>query len=373
LEGFKKYYFSIAFLAILTLPIINDCVGLVKFKRDDENRSFHDKIEIDFAKLDKFPQNFEDYYNDNFTFRTPLIKIFHKIKFKVFHVSSNQENVLIGKDGWYFLGGIEKEIFEGRKNFTEEELKQFYKLWKERINYLTTKKIKAYWLICPTKHAIYTDKLPSNVIIQAGLSRTQILKAKINQQFPNLILDPTSFLIEQRKHHKLYFQLDNHWNQRAGNLVSRFVLNILKKDFPLLNPSYLNNYFWKDTIKQDGIHYAALGINELAEHVEIAKTKRTFAKEIKRYGFKPPKDFVYHWDFEKRFNNQTNGKYRILVIRDSFGDDVIPFLKEAFRESVFIFDNWKYAMDKEIIEVVKPDIVLYLSLETHIENFISNK
>jgi hypothetical protein len=373
LEGFKKYYFSVAFLAILSLPIINDCLGLVKFKRTDENRLFHDKLEIDIAKLDKFPENFDTYFNDNFTFRTPLLKIFHKIKFKVFHVSSNQEDVLIGKDGWYFLGGIEKEIFEGRKNFTEEELELFNKLWTERINYLTSKKIKTYWLICPTKHAVYTDKLPSNVIINNGLSRTQLLKTKIDQQFPNLILDPTSFLINQRKRYKLYFQLDNHWNQRAGNLVSRYILNNLKKDFPLLNPSYLDDYLWKDTIKQDGIHYAALGINELAEKIEIATAKHSFTHEIKRYGFKPPKDFVYQWDYEKRFNNEANGKYRILVIRDSFGDDIIPFLKEAFRESVFIFDNWKYGMDKEIIDKIKPDIVLYISLETHIENFISNK
>ena len=61
---------------------------------------------------------------------------------------------------------------------------------------------------------------------------------------------------------------------------------------------------------------------------------------------------------------------KILVIRDSFGDQLIPFLKEPFSESVFIFDGWDYGLNKEIIETVKPDIVIFLGLETHIENFI---
>ena len=61
---------------------------------------------------------------------------------------------------------------------------------------------------------------------------------------------------------------------------------------------------------------------------------------------------------------------RILFIRDSFGDLLIPFLKEPFSESVFIFDGWNYGLNKKIIETVKPDIVIFLGLETHLEHYI---
>jgi hypothetical protein len=345
---------------------------LWKFKRENENRVFHDKLEINPAKLDNFPEDFEAYYNDNFPFRNPLLKAFHKIKFSVFHVSSDEENVIIGKDGWYFLGGSEKDNYEGRGNFSEHELELFTTLWNERLAYLSSKNIKTYWLICPTKHHIYSDKLPENVKNPFGETRTELLKKHLRKTSPGLVLDPTEFLKNQRKYYKLYFQLDNHWNQRAGNLITRYVIENMQKDFPKLQTDFLNDYTWKDTIKRDGIHKAALGIKELFEENEIARPRHSFAKEIDLYGFKAPKEFVYPWDYEKRYANAKSGNYRILVIRDSFGDDIIPFMKEAFQESVFIFDNWKYKMDKEIIENVKPDIVLYISMETHVENFIAN-
>lgn len=359
-------------MAILFLPLINAGGGIWKFKREKENRVFNDKLEFNPAKLDNFPQDFEAYYNDNFPFRSPLLKAFHKIKFNVFHVSADQENVIIGKDGWYFLGGSEKDNYEGRGNFSEHELELFNKLWTERLGYLSKKNIKTYWLICPTKHHIYSDKLPANVQNPFGETRTELLKKHLGKDHPNLILDPTEFLKNQRKNHKLYYQLDNHWNQRAGNLITQYILENLQSDFPNLQTEYLKNYIWKDTIKRDGIHRAALGIKELFEQNEVAIPRESFAHEIDLYGFKAPKEFVYPWNYEKRYANLTNGNYRILVIRDSFGDDVIPFLKEAFTESVFIFDNWKYKLDKEIIDKVKPDIVLYISMETHIENFIAN-
>ena len=43
---------------------------------------------------------------------------------------------------------------------------------------------------------------------------------------------------------------------------------------------------------------------------------------------------------------------------------------EVFEESVFIFDAWRYQLNKPIIEVVKPDVVVYLGLETNLENML---
>jgi hypothetical protein len=50
----------------------------------------------------------------------------------------------------------------------------------------------------------------------------------------------------------------------------------------------------------------------------------------------------------------------------------MPFLKEPFPESVFLFDAWQYKLNKPIIEKVKPDIVVFISLETNIDNIIAN-
>ena len=76
-------------------------------------------------------------------------------------------------------------------------------------------------------------------------------------------------------------------------------------------------------------------------------------------------------EYEIRYvkENDTSG-LRILFIRDSFGAQVIPFIKESFKESVFIFDYWRYKINEAIVEKVKPDIVVFLNIESTTENYI---
>jgi hypothetical protein len=87
----------------------------------------------------------------------------------------------------------------------------------------------------------------------------------------------------------------------------------------------------------------------------------------------PVEGFGYLSEYEKRFaNKKSKSGLRILIIRDSFGDHLVPFISEIFDESVFIFDGWRYELNDSIVEIVKPDIVIYLGLETHIKNFTKN-
>ena len=123
---------------------------------------------------------------------------------------------------------------------------------------------------------------------------------------------------------------------------------------------------------QSGIHYRVLGIEDLYEIDQSPVFENECAKEFKKYGFPPTKGFPYPWTYEKRYvNKEDTSGLRILVIRDSFGHQIIPFLKESFSESVFIFDAWQYKLNEQIIEVVKPDIVVFLTVETHLEKFIA--
>jgi hypothetical protein len=55
-----------------------------------------------------------------------------------------------------------------------------------------------------------------------------------------------------------------------------------------------------------------------------------------------------------------------VVIRDSFGGYLIPYLSSWFRESVFLFDNWEYRANDTIIQQEKPDIVLLMVYEPHL-------
>lgn len=366
------YLFPSLFLLILVIPTMNSTFKIWKFERPNENRVFRDSLSIDIKKLDNFPTDFEAFYNDNFSFRSPLHSLYHDLKHYVYQVSPDENQIIIGKDGYYYLGKEEKEIFEGRKEFSKLEMFQFYKVWNERMEYFNSKNIKTYWLICPTKYRIYPEKLPYNVYSGKEINRTTTLTNYLHEKLPFFILDPTDKLKRSKIKESLFFRYDNHWNMRAGAIVSEYVLRHIQKDFPGIDTDFLTQYHWKDSLITGGIHKATLGIDGLYEYSAIPTEKKLNAQEAELFDFEAPADFAYPWDFQYRFKNEKSGKYRILVIRDSFGNALIPFLKEPFSESVFIFDAWKYGLNKEIIDKVKPDIVLYITLDTHLDNLIGH-
>jgi alginate O-acetyltransferase complex protein AlgJ len=373
MSALQKYYLIVAFLLLLALPMINVGGWIFHFERKNENRNFQDSVNIDWRHLDNFSGDFDKYLNDNFSFRSPLLQLVHRIQFNIFHVPLHREDVIMGKNGWYFLGGEEKDIYEGRENFSAEEMLSFKRVWSERLSFLQERKIPTFWLICPTKLQVYDQYLPPSVRMKFQKSRTQLLSEYLNNTFPGLVLDPTDELKAYSNHTQTYFKLDNHWNARAGWFVTKHVLEAMQRKFPLIEASFLNNYTWSDSIKTDGIHKTTLGIDELHERVPYTSNGPNEAVSIKKYGFPSPESFPYGWKYEERFKKASKKGLRILVFRDSFADDIIPFMKEAFGESVFIFDNWEYGLHPDIIEKVNPDIVLYITLETHLSNLIDTK
>ena len=226
-------------------------------------------------------------------------------------------------------------------------------------------------MICPFKHNIYPELLPFSISKHNKLKRTDQLKDFLSDKYPNLIIDPTEELIKAKDSVKVYYQLDNHWNYKAGQITAELLLSEIRRDFSDDEILDIQEFQWKDTTLQKGIHYRVLGIDELSELDYFPINNNEQASKAVKYGFPPIKGFAYPWDYERRYvNTQNESGLKVLFIRDSFGNQVIPFIKEPFKESVFIFDAWQYKLNESIIEKVKPDIVVFLGLETHIDAII---
>ena len=367
---FIKYQLIIIFLVLVFLPGMSKIVGLKDFARKDENRRFNDSLTIDIKKLDKFPSDFNSYVNDNFYFRAPLLGLFHRMKYYAFNISPHPKKTLIGEDGWYFIGGKEIEILKGKLDFSPIVLDSFTNEWKNRIDYFDRKGIPVYWIIAPMKHTVYTDKLPYNVDHSHG-NRITVLTAHLQKYFPDLIINPLEELRAHKDKENLYFKLDNHWNTHAGYLTMQLLIEKLRMKFPDKEVVDVPSFHWKGKIIQKGIHYSVLGIDELSEYSESPVMDHPHSRIAEKYGFKGIDMFAYPNDFEKHFVNDSlpNG-LRVLIIRDSYGAAVIPFAREIFKESLFIFDAWEYKINKTIVEQFKPDVVIYLGLETNVDNFI---
>ncbi len=363
------YFLPVLFILFLFSHVVNHTFGFYSFERKDENRRFKDSINIDINHLDNFPKEYDDYLSDNFSFRTPLLDIYHRIKFN-FKVSPHPEKTMIGKKRWYFMAAKEQKIVEGKLNFSDQQLQQFENEWQRRKTFLDSLGIKFHWIIAPMKHSVYNEYLPFN-LYQTENRRVEILTRHLSKKFPDLIIDPVLEMKKQKDSVKLFYRLDNHWNYRSGYLTAQILLSTIRKDFPNAHIPNISEHQWKYDTIQKGIHYNVLGIKDLWEIEQTPVFPQHFAQRAKSYGFPPVKGFAYPWDYEWRFVNDTlPDGLRILFIRDSFGHQITPFVQDCFKESVFIFDAWQYKLNEDIILAYKPDIVIFLGLETHIESFI---
>lgn len=365
MQKLKTYFLFVSFLICLILPTINSIFGIWKFERPDENRKYKDQISL---KVDRFSQEFDAYFNDNFSFRSPLLDVFHQLKFKVFKVSTYANKTIIGEHDWYFLGEKQLSIYQGHHDFNEKELNAFLDEWTNRKKYLDEKNIPFYWIIAPNKHNLYPEFLPKHLINIRSRNRTGLLLDHLNPSLSKHIIDPLPTLLKAKEDHKVYYQLDNHWNFRAGEVVSKQLYERILKDHSQLKLNQVPEYKF-DTIKANwGIHYRTLGIPELYELITVPKFKQ---KPIGRYKIQIPETFALKDDYALVYENPKGvSDLKVLIIRDSFGEQTIPFLSGLFKESIFIFDSWQLDLNKDYIERFNPDLVIYLGLESHIENII---
>jgi len=370
MESNSKYILPILFVMVLLVPMLNGQFLIWEFEQKDENREFHEKPRFNIEHADPYPTDYNAYYKDAFSFRTPLLKLFKEFKFRWLMVSPAPEHTVLGNDGWYFVTKKEAQILAGKKDFSPEYLEAFKNEWQHRANFLDSLGIVYYWYIPPMKHYVYQDKLQFQTPISPRPKRVTQLQEYLNSYFPGLVRDPTQILIKARDSVEVYQRFDNHWNHHAGYAVANDMIETLKKDFPQLSLRPYKSFNWIEKWKPGGFHAGILGIEDSLLHIMPMDTNEQAIQFS--YGLPPIANFMYPHEYEYSYRKQDTTGLKILIIRDSFGEYFKPFIKESFSESVFIFDSWQYLLNEDIILKIKPDIVLFCSLETHISHVINH-
>src|SRR3990167_2229106 len=175
MRRFNRVYLLGLFALVICLPLINDSFKFMQFERADENRKFRDSLTFDINHLDSFPKNSEAYLADNFSFRTPLIQWSKQIKFRVFRVSPNPDQLIIGRNGRYFIADDEKRIYEGDLNFTPDNLRHRKLLQLQQTNQNLQK---------PTN-------LPNTMMQSAACWMNMCVRRKKTTEEPLIFLDST--------------------------------------------------------------------------------------------------------------------------------------------------------------------------------------
>ena len=339
-----------ALLALLDVKLVENC----------EKRELYTLPT--FSISEKFIDDFENYFDDNFGLRNSLINWGSSIKVNLFKSSVHPQNVKFGKSGWLFYNKIDGGIFNSyahRNLLSNEELKSLVEVWENRKINLESKGIKYIMAVWPNKSTIYPEHIPLTMKAQIKdtLSKTnQILNFLHSSKSSIPFITVRTNLLEEKKKNKLYRKLDTHWNQVGAFYAYQY---FMEKTSDILGvvPYNLEDFTIKYHCESKGDLLSVLGIcetnsfSETNPTLQLTDNNLTITKSEGKY--KNSLTFK---------NKKCDNRLKVLIFRDSFTDALIPFFKNHFYETHFVWFDYQ----KHIVDTLKPDIVITSFVERNI-------
>ncbi len=313
----------------------------------------------------KYFNDFDAYYSENFNGRSMCYRSISGLKYKLFGTSAKRESVIVGKDGFLFLGNNAGNIIDetlGLDLLSDGEVIRIQRQMVRTSRWMNKNKIQFYVMTGPNKHTIYTEKLPFKVDSTRRTKIDQITEI-VNDTNGATWIEVEEALMQAKKRGLLYEKTGTHWNTLGAYFAYREIMAALNKDFPgEFRPLPLKNMErYQHETKMLGLaRMLDYPINEISNEIKVSSTR---SKE------QAPK-----LNLKRRQSTKAELRYKAskkkrkaVIIRDSFSSALTDFLKEHFEEVVFI---WASKIDTDIILKEKPDIVIYEVVERNVDRML---
>jgi alginate O-acetyltransferase complex protein AlgJ len=339
---YNNYILSTLFVLMLIAPnavlLINIKTGTAPKLNVNENNSL---------------KEFKDYYTENFGFKTSLANSYLNLKTSTLNEVALPDRVVIGRNNWFFLGNYYNNTLNdalGWSTIKDYQVNNILNKLNNINDYLSSKNIAFYVVVAPNKNNIYNENLPFHT--KKGSTVLQQFKSNLKNSKDLKFIDLSESLKRKKSINNLYIKSDTHWNELGAYYGYSEIIAEIKKDIDVpLVP--LSAYEVVDTFQQfdltNMINYKFIDIK-----IELEKIEPTKAKSIR-----PDKNIYRHY-----INPE---KDKVLVLhRDSFANALTQFFNESFGESYYLKN---YKLNKELIEKVKPDLVIFEIVERNLINW----
>ncbi len=335
------------FLTVILLCFVVNFIP----REDDDNSENRRKAAFPTEISQKFPNQFDAYYEDHFPFRSFLIKKFYTVRKSI----KDNPKVIIGKNDWIFLNSSPFNTyaktdnslgdFTGKTLLSDEEAAEYEKKIKAQKDYFDEKGIRFLIMIPPNKMSVYSEYAPKAYRkLRAERSRYEQTEEAIRKAgipFINL-----KKLFEKDKgEYPLYYRTDTHWNDFGAYKAFQHLMNILMKKVPdienvVAEPSPC------------GDNYRMSGAAEKCSDTHY-KPVLTFKSAEEQCSSPEPGYMICT-------NDTAPYKEHVLIGRDSFTERLVPYFGKTFKKTTFIWSG-KISDEQmfDIIKTEKPDIVLY--------------
>ena len=337
---------TIAFIVVLIVPgfifIVQDFFG-------EQNI-----LEIRLTQPKKIKHDIRNYYSEKFLFNSPFVNQYLKFKTDVLQENPIPFNVIKGQTGWYFLGNNYYNTLNdafGNDSFSTNELTTIKNNLLSINSYLKSKHIAFYVVVVPNKNSIYKEHLPYKlkqkstklITLQHQLGNTDI-------SFINL----TEHLKSAKSQQQLYYKTDSHWNTFGAFIGYEKMMDHFQNKFSV-EANIISDYKIETDFEIYGDLTRLLKINIPENSIYVKKINDNLSE-----------------DYTKPILRYSNGinDIKLLMFRDSFANNLIPFLNDTFGETLYLKD---YTINENLIEKEKPNIIILQIAERKLRTLLNLK
>ena len=283
------------------------------------------------AEFSGEPAQFEEWLNDHAPFRSQWLNAYAIFNYRVFG-SVDNEQVIVGKEGWFFYtgGGTVDEML-GVHVFTEAEMEEILRnLLAVRERYADRPEDFAVF-VAPDKEKIYSQYLPEVYENKTNTSRAAELVRYIREHSDIRVVYPVEELKREAEGSvPLYYKTDTHWNRLGAFVGVQALIDCLggrscslselivsreedrAGDLALL--AHLPEQYYEDQDPFFTGYYDEANVSVLVEDLS--------GRGIRKAANEKPAD-----------------ERKLVMVRDSFGDAMNTSLCRYFKEVTSI--NWE--------------------------------
>ena len=363
---------TVIFSGLISFSLLNNVVHFYKVPEtsETENRKLSSKPVFAINTLDSYSKLYESYFNDQFPFRSEIGLLNTLICYFYLHQSPLPGQVELGKEGWLFLDQKESEVYQGKFELDDIEVDSVVKVLHDRTLEYQKKGMKFYVAFPPMKPEIYPEFLPPDFRrAPNGTITDKVVKAIKNDGVIQYI-DLKEALLNAKGQGRLFGVTDNHWNWVGAYWGYFEIVSRIRKDFPKITPLTMPAFHFKSEEAPPGRLANMIGLSKYLKEIEfypVLDSKKS--KPVDSYHEKPA------WasqipNYESIASTGDASLPGIVIIHDSFTDAMKVYFDETFNTTTYLFDGWRYQTNNEIIDVVKPEIVLLVIFEPHIPHLV---
>lgn len=262
--------------------------------------------------------------------------------------ADKSKKYLLGKDGWIFLDHDSNRVIDqitGRHILDQAGIEAWRKLIVERDAYVTSVGAQHLVFVAPNKELVYSEQLPDWVEIAEKRPIHQIMAA-LGPQRASKVIYPLEAIRSGKAQGLTYPKTDTHWSGFGAYIgYQEFCRGLSQNGIePLrIEPSRIS-FEEVPYVGDLGVKFEPpVSAPTLSARIENAAGKLAFDNRIPNRGR------------IRVFVNKDATLPRCVMFGDSFGGNLLPYLKESFSTLVYIYGK---SFDRELIEAYKPDVVL---------------